>query len=380
MRNRIKFLAVATGLVISTGLVATYRPVENIAQSFERQNAESIVPVENHFYLAQLSQKADTILDNAIEELKSESGAWRQTLEDAKQDLRKAGESIIANQVQEVIQRAIMAANIEARCGVDFMRSRLAQDLIRIKDKAAGRKYTPSPNICNIDPKVIDLDDKEGKLIPQRTSLAADGYDFDGSVRVYLIDTQNKSKDITFALAKPSHYLLTLNLGRNGVQFSNTSKLIKFVMPDETFTVNVIQPHRQPLHKQVIEMSGKISMKDAGLRTHSKTITLDRQFVLSPSNRKAEFSDYWCVGKGRKVRGLLDVQFKLDPDTGRVSVEGVTKYFEGGGECSKVNSLRRSKTFQFVIGHNNSERYNQELSDGRDFVNFALTFTNRSKK
>lgn len=368
MKNSIKLLALGTALYLSSGLFG-YSIKENTGQFVIREETGSVIKVKS------ISEKVEAILDNSINKILSGTDSYQQVLKNTVDQLMKEGQSTIANEVQQVLTRSGMDAKAEILCGLDFVREQLAGSLREIK---RSQKFTPKPAICTVDPKVIELEEKEGQLRPKRQDLLASGYNFDGLIKVYLINKNNTQKDVTFSLAKPTRYNLSLNLGRNGVPFSRNSQLIKFALPGKTQTINIIQPFSEK-HSQVVIMRGKISMKDAGLRSRSRTVNIDQTFVLTPSSQKKNFSDYWCVGEGRKIRGLLDVQFSLNPNTGAVDVEGVTKYFEGRGSCSEVSTLRKSNTFQYAIVDDTSRGYNHKLSDGRDYVDFALTFSNRSK-
>ena len=81
----------------------------------------------------------------------------------------------------------------------------------------------------------------------RRPNIEISGYNLDfANVKVYLVDNQNQRSDVSFALANPSRYLLTLNLGGNGVPLSNSSDKFMFVLPGKTRTININQPVPPP--------------------------------------------------------------------------------------------------------------------------------------
>jgi hypothetical protein len=172
--------------------------------------------------------------------LETQSTNWQAILEETRDKLIAEGQSTIANEVSNTLSRAISDVGIETRCSVDFLQDRIREDLIRIRAGLTHETLTLTPVFCNPTPSVIDM-----SLIPEQrlTHLEIDVYNLDvANIQVFLLDNQGRQTDITFALASPSQYLLTLNLGRNGVPLSTNSDKLIFKLPNETKTVNIIQP------------------------------------------------------------------------------------------------------------------------------------------
>lgn len=186
------------------------------------------------------SDEAVKVFDDAIDRLVASSDSWQDVLEDTRDELIKQGQSTLANEVSNVLSRAISDLSIEARCYTDFMRDRVKEDLIRMRAKLTGENPSLTPVFCNPTPKTVDMN-----LPPERRPFVQiSGYNLDAAnVTIYLLDIQGQQSDVTFALGNPSRYLLTLNLGGNGVPLTNLSDKLIFVLSrEETRSINIIQP------------------------------------------------------------------------------------------------------------------------------------------
>lgn len=160
-------------------------------------------------------------LDDAIGQLAKESADWRSVLEKTRDKLVGDAQSTIRNEITDLLTRTIAATGAELRCNVDFTRTRVRQDLERIKAKLLNKTISPKePALCVVNPLGVDA-----SLIPDRLKwLEFYGYDFDTTpVQVFL---QNGSQmiDVSQYLDKPTHYHMTLNLGANGVKIAANSQ------------------------------------------------------------------------------------------------------------------------------------------------------------
>ena len=183
--------------------------------------------------------KAIRELDDAITRLEGQSISWQGVLEETRDRLIDEGQSTIANEVSNVLSQTVSDVGIEARCYTDFLRDRVREDLIRIRATLTGETLTLRPVFCNPTPSIVDLN------LPadRRTHIEISGYNLDvANIQAQLVDNANQLSDVSNALASPSRYLLTLNLGSNGVPLDASSDKLLFVLPDGTKSVNIIQP------------------------------------------------------------------------------------------------------------------------------------------
>jgi len=188
---------------------------------------------------------APEIIEKAIRELLSSSTSWQEALRHTIDKLTEEGHDIVAHDLSRVLQDTTADIGIESRCFVDFLRRRVIEDLRRIKSKFGGGNFTPTPAFCNPNPTVIDaLGVREGRVL----SLDVSGYNLNlaSLKRANRIEVKhiqgNRQQDVTRHLSNPSPYLLTLNLGRNGVQINSKSNRLEFYLDGIEQSVTVSQP------------------------------------------------------------------------------------------------------------------------------------------
>ncbi|MCP4420679.1 MAG: hypothetical protein GY805_29070 [Chloroflexi bacterium] len=180
------------------------------------------------------------ILDEAIETLENSSAGWRAVLDKTISELEANSHTLVKNDVSTVLTNAVQDVGIEARCTVDFMRDRVKEDLIRLRAQFTGESLSRTPVLCTPNPSSIDYAFVDSGNL---TSLTIDGYNLDsGNIKVYLIDDQGNRNEVTDDLAIPTHYIMTLNLGSNGIPITPSSDRLEFELPNETRTVNINQP------------------------------------------------------------------------------------------------------------------------------------------
>lgn len=222
----ITFFIVACGFTSATGCISTDEPTKSI-------------------------DRAVTILDSAINKLEGQSIGWQNVLQETRDELLDEGQSTLSNEVSSVLSRAISDVGIEARCYTDFLRDRVKEDLIRLRATLTKEELNLNPVFCDPNPNVVDYElVQENRL----KSLEISGYNLDVSnIEVLLVDNQNQETDVTFALADPTRYLLTLDLGSGGVPLSETSHQLIFKLPGgETRSVSITHP-RPPSCERVSE-------------------------------------------------------------------------------------------------------------------------------
>ena len=162
--------------------------------------------------------RAVDVLDDGILELGNASTNWQIVLQDILSQLTDDAQATIRNEITELVDRSIIGIGVEARCGADFLRSRVRQDLIRIKtDIIGGTPPDKEPVFCHVLPKGgVDVAD-----VPRPVDVVEIfGYDFDTDLLKVILVNDTTEVDVTRHLSKPTHYNMDLNLSGNGVQFT----------------------------------------------------------------------------------------------------------------------------------------------------------------
>jgi hypothetical protein len=270
--------------------------------------------------------QAVATIDEAIVSLESQSGNWQDILEDTRKELIKQGQSTIANEVSNVLSRATSDIGIEARCYTDFLRDRVKEDLRRIRASITGEELRLKPVFCNPTPSSIDMNlDAE-----RRSTIEISGYNLDTvNVQVFLVDNQNRRKDVSFALGNPSRYLITVNLGSNGVPLSATSdKLVFELSSGKMRPVNIIQPvPPTPIPRRTVYVSGNWTINDDETFGSDEEETHDfyNHVLLQPGQGQTiRFEE--CVGD--EVQGIIEIRVVLNRDLS-AGGEGIIYYYEG---------------------------------------------------
>lgn len=180
------------------------------------------------------------ILDEAIETLENGSLGWQSVLQNTIDELTANGHTLVRNDVSNLLTRAIQDVGVEVRCTTDFLRDRVKEDLIRLRARFTGETLTLKPVFCVPNPPSVDYAFVESGNL---TSITIDGYNLDATqIKVFLVDRQNQRLDVSTKLASPTQYVITLNLGSNGVPLSPQSDRIEFELPSGLQTVNINQP------------------------------------------------------------------------------------------------------------------------------------------
>jgi len=181
-------------------------------------------------------------LDQAIDDLQSESSSWQTILEEAQGKLTHEIQETVRTDIANLISHSIAQAGVEFRCNADFIGDRVRQLLVRIKAKFLGQPLPPiKPAICQVVPIAVDR-----SVVPDRVKqIAFYGYDFDEAddLKAFLRRTDGSLLDVTSNLDRPTHYAMTLKFGATGVQLDNTSE--RFILEWEgrqVSTIAVIQP------------------------------------------------------------------------------------------------------------------------------------------
>jgi hypothetical protein len=271
--------------------------------------------------IADSTEQAVLSINDGISGLNSASADWQKIVGDLQQDLIKQGQSTLANEVSVVLSRAVAATGAELRCNVDFVRVRIRQDLIGIRDKLLGLPtLAPEPALCDVVPLAVDR-----SLIPARLNrLEFYGYDFDTTQIQVLLDNSGGSVDESGKLARPTHYHMTLNLGGNGVQLGPTSQRLRLRWNGKDISsISVIQPATPVCESKTVPFThppmtfippharGDREFKGHGPRVSSQVslaIVGDRVDVTTTMTARETESD-WTTASGSRTTTF----FTADP-------------------------------------------------------------------
>jgi hypothetical protein len=184
--------------------------------------------------------KAIAAFDKAINVLNTQSQSWQGTLVKLEQDLIAAGQSTLANEVQNVMQRGIATGGNELRCNADFIQVRMRQALERIRARLKNQEIPPvAPGFCQVVPEAVDL-----RLDPSRRGqLSFYGYDFDvtrNNLKV-IVKKAAGELDVTSSVAMPTHYLMTINVASMTFPPDSQQFIVRWGS-DTLSTVNIILP------------------------------------------------------------------------------------------------------------------------------------------
>jgi hypothetical protein len=174
--------------------------------------------------------------DDAIKHIQDESISWRTTLETLASTLTEQTQSTLRTEVLNTVQRAEAGIATNVMCIADFLRTRLIEDLQALKGQILAA-ITGQPvlvnrrsAICEVIPPHIDM-----HLEPQRRNLITfHGYNIAiappcKGMRVTVREKRDSGigeVDVTPHLSCTTPYLMTLNLGANGIQLSDSAYMI----------------------------------------------------------------------------------------------------------------------------------------------------------
>lgn len=199
------------------------------------------------------------ILDTTLSYLDQTSHSWQGLLTETINKLEDAGHDLVARDLKSVLETAVQDVGMEAKCTVDFIRKRVIADVQGLLAKWTGRAVLLNPDFCQPNPTSLNAKDAALGHIP---TLDISGYFLykdrlvnEGRISAVLVSQGGGETNIVNHLANPSPYLLTLNLGSNGLRLNSNSKLIKFVIDGQERTVQVYQPPTEK-HTAVLENIG----------------------------------------------------------------------------------------------------------------------------
>lgn len=175
--------------------------------------------------LANSIDKAVAVLDESIFKLDNANADWQTILEETRDQLTDSAQSTIRNEVSNTLARGIATTGVEFRCDTDFVRTRVRQDLIRIRARLLGETPPPViPALCQVVPSQVDLNIEPNR----RPVIGYYGYDFDAETRpsVFLMNNNGVLTNVSQFLSIVHHYQMTLNIGGNGVPLTLNDKAL----------------------------------------------------------------------------------------------------------------------------------------------------------
>jgi len=195
------------------------------------------------------TDEAVRALDDAIRTLDNTSEDWQKVLQETRAKLTEDAQTTIRNEISDVLTRGVGATGADFRCSADFVRGRVRQELVRLKSELIGGTVeSREPTLCNIVPSVIDV----SRIPDSLKALELYGYNFDVSPIEVIVELGDRTVDVTSKLDRPTRYLLTLNLGPNGVQLPPEANRITLKWNATTLsTITIIQPPPVVCRKEV---------------------------------------------------------------------------------------------------------------------------------
>lgn len=311
-----------------------------------------------------------TLIDDAINQLQTESAEWQRVVQELAAKLIAAGESVLAEEVKRLLDGAIQDTFIESQCYADFLRDRMREDLMRLRAELTGEAITLTPRFCKPYPAVLDM-----RHLPPYLSLHGYNLDF-ACVRATLINTQGERADVSALLTTPSPYLMTMpTSGPGSLPLAADSERLELKEErGKPFTIDIIQPEVSG-RVHTVTMVGSVMLIDKGLRSHVKGYELNESVVLTSAAPVARYSGSWLAGVGDKVRGSLDITYTLEPSLGDVTVTGGALIYGGAGARNEKNGY----TFNTRLPPAQDALVARKLSHLADSFEFSLRFTNLTK-
>lgn len=287
--------------------------------------------------------KTVNILDDAINALDKNSADWQAILQQTVDKLTEGAQSTVRTEVSQALSRAVATTGSEFRCDVDFLRTRVKEDLILIKAKFLGQQVPALiPSLCNVVPSAIDLNLDQSR----RNLIEFFGYNFDTTPPLQLVleNADGTTRDVTPNLAKPTYYHMTVNLGGAGVQMDGKSQKFHLRWQDrELSTMSILQPTTPVCESKTI------NPVPAALTIVPDHTTGDTNFGSGTAIDVSVTADRWFGSTGVGISALIKVNFK-----------------ETGGDHTAASTFQVVNIYtpdpgfdveQLVIGRNTTEHH-----------------------
>ncbi len=291
-------------------------------------------------------------LNDGINLLGDTSSDYKKVLQDTLAKLPREAQDFVKNDITDLLRRAPAAIGTEFRCNVDFLRIRAREELIRIKAKLLNTSFPPpEPELCSVVPLAVDV----ARVPNPLNLLEIYGYDFDRVPIQALLVNSGGTVDVSFALAKPTHYHMTLNLGANGVHFSSNSQMLAFKWNNAIqSTISVIQPTTPICESRPDEVpAGKLTSLRPPL------VGGDRNFAGHGPNIHAHVR---LINRGTRVDVEVFME-AMETKSDYTAVSGLsTETFFTPSPGRKVDQ---------IVGDSESDKRYTHGQDPRDVINAA---------
>jgi hypothetical protein len=197
--------------------------------------------------------RGSSSLEDAIVDITNQSADWQQILDETLANLPGEAKSFVRVELSSIVQRSISAAGSEVRCVVDFLHTRVVEDLRYLLTVVSHR---PPPLrtavVCGVSPSLIRMSERNAD--PSRfEAVEIFGYNFDrGEVALLLLTENSVVHDVTHTngvsnVTVQHHHQMMINLGANGVKLTPTSQLLALVWDSNRLSeIPIIQPEPSP--------------------------------------------------------------------------------------------------------------------------------------
>jgi hypothetical protein len=187
-------------------------------------------------------EDASNQLDQTIDSLQNTSTSWQVLLKDLLDKLTGDARNLIGTDIQNLINNSVAVAGAEVKCEVDFIRARIVENLVALKNKLLGKPMPVlEPRICQAVPMSVDV-----AQVPASVRVVNFyGYNF-GSLTDYALKMESldgTQTDVSRALNIPTAYAMTLSLGPSGANIgSNAHRFALSWQGKPLSTIGIIQP------------------------------------------------------------------------------------------------------------------------------------------
>jgi len=193
------------------------------------------------------TQQAVQVLSTAIDQLSLQSADWQAILQDAQAKLTEATQMTIRNEISTVLQRAEQAATSNILCVIDFLRVRVREDLIRIRQALLNQPIDPvTPVVCSVVPDAVHIS-ADSSIPTTYTQLTIAGYNFDATPGLemwFMNGTQNTNE--TAHIHTTSHYEMVIDIGGSGIPVSAGGQKLQLRWKNQTLSdIPIIQDVQQ---------------------------------------------------------------------------------------------------------------------------------------
>jgi hypothetical protein len=187
-------------------------------------------------------EDASNQLDQTIDSLQNTSTSWQVLLKDLLEKLTGDARNLIGTDIQNLINNSVAVAGAEVKCEVDFIRARIVENLVALKNKLLGKPMPVlEPRICQAVPQSVDV-----AQVPASVRVVNFyGYNF-GALTDYALKMESldgTQTDVSRALNIPTAYAMTLSLGPSGANIgSNAHRFALSWQGKPLSTIGIIQP------------------------------------------------------------------------------------------------------------------------------------------